>query len=124
MCIIVCPVNSPPKYNNPIVCYAAWITNKDKRRICASGGIATIMSEFIINKYKGVVFGSRYDSHMSPIITFANSINDVEKFKGSRYVQNVVGGETYREVKNFLKERKILFSFLTFFTFKSPPKSA
>ena len=44
-CIKSCPNNIKLEFYNPIGCHAAWIKNKEKRRICASGGIASIFSE-------------------------------------------------------------------------------
>lgn len=109
-CKKACPNNYRLSRSYPFVCYASWISDKQKRRICASGGIATIMSEYVIKECNGVIFGSRYDNHLSPIITYTESEDELEKFKGSRYVQSVVGERTFKEVQEFLKlGRKVLF---------------
>ena len=110
LCINVCPVNNAPIFNYPIVCYASWITDNDKRRICASGGIGTIMSEYVIEQQKGIVFGSRYDNDFKPIMTHTDNSVDLEKFKGSRYVQSIVRSDTYKDVLDHLKVgKKVLF---------------
>lgn len=109
LCVKVCPNNVDLHFNYPIQCYASWITDSDKRRICASGGIGTIISEYTI-KNGGIVFGSRYDENLQPVITYTESLEDLEYFKGSRYVQSLIGNETLKEVQVFLKTgRKVLF---------------
>lgn len=67
------------------------------------------MSEYVI-KHGGVVFGSRYDSELTPIMTYTEKIDELERFKGSRYVQSLVGNDTYKDVRIFLRSgRLVLF---------------
>lgn len=109
-CQKACPNNNNLVYNYPKLCYASWITDEKKRRICASGGIGTIMSEYIIRVRDGVLFGSRYDDDFTPIMTYTDDISELEKYKGSRYVQSIVGSHTFNEVKYFLENnRSVLF---------------
>ena len=109
-CEKACPNNNERFFNKPIICYASWITDKKKRSICASGGIATIMSEYIIKYCNGVVFGSRYDNDFEPIISYTEKAEELERFKGSRYVQSKIGENTYRQALAFLKEgKKVVF---------------
>ncbi len=108
-CRKVCPNNVSFDFKYPSACYASWITDKEKRRICASGGIGTTMSEYVIRN-GGVVFGSRYNESLVPIMTFTERLEELEHFKGSRYVQSLVGNDTYKQVKNFLlDDRQVLF---------------
>lgn len=109
-CSKACPNNNDMLLNRPITCYASWITDKKKRCICASGGIGTILSEYVIKKRNGVVFGSRYDKHLNPIMSFTDNVEELEKFKGSRYVQSIVGENTLKDVLAFLKSgREVIF---------------
>ena len=105
LCQKTCPNNREIAFRYPSHCYAAWITNKEKRKICATGGIGTELSEFVI-KHGGIIFGSRYDEKLNPIITWTDNITELERFKGSRYVQSKVGEETYKQVKEFLRTGK------------------
>ena len=108
-CRKVCPNKVSFDFKYPSACYASWITDKEKRRICASGGIGTTMSEYVIRN-GGVVFGSRYNESLVPIMTFTERLEELEHFKGSRYVQSLVGNDTYKQVKNFLlDDRQVLF---------------
>ena len=110
LCKKVCPNNSCVQFDYPSHCYASWITDTEKRKICASGGMATIMSEYIIKFKKGVVFGTKYDHDMEPITTYAETVEELEYFKGSKYVQSTIGPDTFRKVKEFLKKgRYVLY---------------
>lgn len=109
LCYRSCPNNIKLTFSYPLKCYASWIKDTKKRRICASGGIGTIMSEYVI-QHGGVVFGSRYDANLTPIITYAETLEELEYFKGSRYVQSLIGNETYKQAKAFLRSgRLVLF---------------
>ena len=105
LCQKTCPNNRERKYSYPNHCYAAWLDNKKEREICASGGIATVISKYILGK-GGVLFGSRYDQLLNPVITWTDQLKDIEAYKGSRYVQSKVGNDTFRQVKQFLSEGK------------------
>ena len=109
LCVRSCPNNVELEFNYPLKCYASWVTDKEKRRICASGGIGTALSEYVI-RHGGVVFGSRYDDKMFPVMSYAETLDELECYKGSRYVQSVVGGDTFHKVKHFLvNDRLVLF---------------
>ena len=107
LCIKSCPNNIDIAFNYPISCFAAWNENNCQRKICASGGLATIMAEYVLN-HKGVLFGSRYNKQMIPIMMYTENIDELEYFKGSRYVQSLVGKETFLKVREFLKESRLV----------------
>ena len=109
-CIKTCPNNNSREGVWPIKCYASWITDKAKRSLCASGGIGTILGEYVILYKHGVVYGTAYDEDFTPRVTYTETLEGLEKFKGSKYVQSIVGGNTYKEVREFLKKgRFVLF---------------
>lgn len=107
LCVSSCPNNKELEFHYPIECFASWITDVAKRKICASGGIGTIIGEYVL-KNGGILFGSRYDDNLRPIMTWTDNFSDIEKFKGSRYVQSYVGDHTFREVKKFLQSERIV----------------
>lgn len=107
-CINVCPNNKQITYSYPKKCLASWITDKKKRLICASGGLGTIMSEYVIKHKKGVVYGTKYDDDLTPVTTFTEDLNSLELFKGSKYVQSIVGKETFISVKNHLRQGRFV----------------
>lgn len=108
LCAKICPSNNPPEYNYPSKCYAAWITDNDKRCICASGGLGTILSEYVIKFKNGVVFGTAYDDNLIPVTTYTETLEGLEKFKGSKYVQSIVGNTILKEMKSFLEKSRLV----------------
>ena len=102
VCARSCPNNTLPEFFMPKACYAAWITDKPKRKKCASGGIGTIFGEHAIREKGGVVFGTAYDANLEPYTTWTEDLEGLERFKGSKYVQSIVGDSTFQKVKSFL----------------------
>lgn len=106
LCHKICPSNNPPQLKSNLSCYAAWSKNATRARECASGGLATEFSSFVVEN-GGAVFGTLYGEN-----DFAFSSSDetsFENFKGSKYVQ-VNTGDIYKSVKAALKDgRKALF---------------
>lgn len=110
LCQKRCPNNNPNKFNQAGHCFAAWILDNEKRAECASGGVATMLSEYVVTEKKGVVFGTAYDANMIPRVTWVDALEGVEKLKGSKYVKSVVGADTFKKVLEFLDEdRYVLF---------------
>jgi len=101
-CARSCPNNISLEFFMPKACYAAWIIDKSKRGKCASGGLGTFIGEHTIHEKGGVVFGTEYDENMEPRTTWTDSIEGLERFKGSKYVQSVVGGSIFRKIRTFL----------------------
>ena len=51
------------------------------------------------------VCGCIWDEHFIAKHIISNSVNNLEKMQGSKYVQSDVG-ETYKEIISYLKQRK------------------
>lgn len=87
------------------------IMNKDEEVInkSSSGGVFTALYEKIIGE-GGYVVGVRYDENMRAIYDIVNTIEECEKFRGSKYVSASI--ENVRnKVKEKLEEgKKVLFS--------------
>lgn len=89
--------------------YVCYNTNEKSRENSSSGGIFILLCEEIINK-NGVVFGAAFDEKFSVRHCYAETLEECEKFKGSKYVQSQIGN-TYAEAKKFLEQGKmVLFS--------------
>lgn len=101
-CIKSCPNNNVLDFHYPNHCYASWVADDKMRRICASGGIGSIMSEYIIKHEKGKVYGTQYNSNLEPHTVGGNTEADIERFKGSKYVQSVVG-DAFKDIKADLR---------------------
>lgn len=108
-CKLVCPeVNSREKNDNPTV-YAAWAKQKDIRENSTSGGIFSIIATKVLEA-DGVVFGAMFDENFKVVHSYVTEIEDLVKFRGSKYVQSFIGG-SLKKVEAFLQEGKmVLFS--------------
>lgn len=108
LCINSCPNNKTPEYNTPMASYVA--TAKDSKEVLTStsAGIASVFARHIILS-GGVVYGScGWDcQHIHHIRV--DSLEDIEKLKGSKYVQSAIE-DTFTHVKDDLaKGIKVLF---------------
>lgn len=109
ICEKVCPVINQKLPSEPIKTYAA--KNKDEivRLQSSSGGIFTLLATKTINN-GGVVFGAKFDEQWKVVHDYVETIEDLAKFRGSKYVQSRIN-DNYIKVEQFLKQgRKVLFS--------------
>lgn len=109
LCEKVCNELHPYEKSEPIHVFAAINKDEDIRLRSSSGGIFYLLAEKIIRE-SGVVFGARFDENWQVYIDYAEDLDGVEAFLGSKYVQARIG-DAYKEVKHFLTQgRKVLFS--------------
>ena len=109
LCEKVCNELNPYEKRDPKQVFAAINKNIDVRLKSSSGGIFYILAEKTI-KEGGVVFGALFDADWQVFITYAEDLERVESFMGSKYVQARIEN-AYKDVKKFLLEgRKVLFS--------------
>lgn len=109
LCEKVCPVLNQSEGHEPVAVYAAKNPNEEIRMQSSSGGIFTMLAERIIDE-GGVVFGACWDKDWNVVHDYAESKEDIAKFRGSKYVQSNIG-ETFKQTETFLIEgRKVLFS--------------
>ncbi|OQB14343.1 MAG: NADH dehydrogenase subunit I [Firmicutes bacterium ADurb.Bin193] len=109
LCIKVCPIINKKTVKNEPKAFAC--TNKDDavRMESSSGGIFTLLAEEVIDS-GGVVFGAGFDGDFNVIHSSADKKEELEKFRGSKYVQSKIGDE-YKKAKEYLnKGVKVLFS--------------
>ena len=109
LCEKVCPVlNSKPE-RKPLHVYAAINKNEEIRAKSASGGMFTLIAQRVIDE-GGVVFGVKFDEHWNVVFGYTETIEGLEAFRRSKYVQAWVG-ESYKQAKSFLDTgRKVLFT--------------
>lgn len=107
-CTKSCPVLNESEYHITDECYAAWTKNENDRKNCASGGIGTAISRYVIDN-DGVVFGTYFNDDAELIFDYADTQEQLERFKSSKYVQAYIG-YSYKKVKEFLRQgRLVLF---------------
>ena len=110
-CRRVCP-NVDEKYISLLnpkaeVCYAAARKELQKQPRVASGGIATfLMEKAFLAGWK--VFGTALDQEMIIEVKELKSLDEMEMFQGSRYVQSNVG-DSFKKIKEAVKQGRTLF---------------
>jgi coenzyme F420-reducing hydrogenase beta subunit len=93
----------------PLSVYAAKNPEERIRRESSSGGIFTALAERIIAE-GGVVFGARFNETWEVVHGYTETTEGLSAFRGSKYVQSIIG-DTYRQAGTFLEQgRKVLFS--------------
>lgn len=85
------------------------VINYEDRKKSSSGGAFSMFARYVLEK-GGVVFGAAYDPF--PILKHIviESPKDLDRLRGSKYVQSEIG-DTYKQVKELLKtDRMILYT--------------
>jgi len=109
LCEKVCPILLPYNLRKPLTQVAAINPDETVRKESSSGGIFTMLAENVIRK-GGVVFGVRFDEKWQAVFDYADTIEGLSAFRGSKYLQARVG-KSFVEVKEFLQQgREVLFS--------------
>lgn len=117
LCEKVCPVLNPfpirkffPDERKTPMTYAAKSKDENIREESSSGGIFTELAEAVIRD-DGVVFGVRWnDDFQSAVFDYTETADGLSVFRGSKYLQAVVG-DAYKKVRRFLmRNRKVLFT--------------
>jgi Pyruvate/2-oxoacid:ferredoxin oxidoreductase delta subunit len=112
-CRDVCPIlNVPDKkdfYERPAA-YAAWNLDEYVRRASTSGGVFSVLAEYVLAK-KGVIFGAAFEDDFRSVRHIAvESSNELDKLRGSKYVQSSTIG-VFGKIRTFLAAgREVLFT--------------
>lgn len=88
--------------------FVATYDNDKILRHSSSGGMFTALSEIILND-GGIIFGAGFDKNWRVSHTSAQTLDELENLRGSKYVQSQIG-DVYRKVRAALKTKKVLFS--------------
>lgn len=107
LCEKVCPIINKT-LDTPKRQKAYLVQHKNKRilRESTSGGAFTAIAEYVIN-HGGIVFGAAFDKNFKVIHTYAENIDDLAKFRNSKYVQSDTG-DTFRQVRSLLKAGRLV----------------
>lgn len=111
LCNDVCPVIDDSYQNllrQPLATYAAWSNEKQIVWKSSSGGLFTAIAEWVLTN-NGVVYGAAFDGNFLVKHQRVDRIDDLEKLRGSKYVQSCIG-DNFISVRNDLKQdRWVLF---------------
>lgn len=109
LCEKVCPIINEKEERIPQNVYALKNKNESVRIESSSGGIFSILAESVL-KQCGVVYGAVFDEKWNVVHSRIESIKDLQKLRGSKYVQSYIG-DSFKAVRNDLKNgKKVLFS--------------
>lgn len=110
LCEKVCPIlNSVKRSDSKKIAYASMNKDEQVRIKSSSGGIFSILAEYII-KNNGVVYGAGFDEDFNINHKRILVSTDLDLLRGSKYVQSSIGN-IYRQVKNDLDSNKsVLFT--------------
>lgn len=109
LCEKTCPVNHPKDLLIPIAAYAAVSRDYDDLMTSSSGGASSVMASKIL-KQGGIVYGCVQENYRDIRHQRIDSLTDIHKLKGSKYVQSNIG-YIYKDVLADLKRGvPVLFS--------------
>lgn len=109
ICDKVCPMHRTNESIKPLATYAATNPDEYVRSQSSSGGIFSLLAEYVI-KCGGVVFGAAFNENWEVVHSYTGTIDGIAKFRGSKYVQSRIG-TSYADAERFLKAgRNVLFS--------------
>lgn len=109
LCEKACPIINRNAKRKPIDNLAIRNNDEQIRAKSSSGGIFYLLAKQTIED-GGVVFGARFDDRWNVVIDYADTLQGVEAFMGSKYVQASVG-DAYITAKKFLRQGlKVLFT--------------
>ena len=108
LCETVCPVISKESLQVKDLekAYVVQHRKKDILRESTSGGAFSAIAEYVIN-HDGVVFGAAFDSHFNVVHTSSQTIEELAKFRNSKYVQSNLG-DTFCQIRTLLSKGKMV----------------
>ena len=87
ICYKKCPANNDVELEKVKRVYAAQRKNKESLKQSSSGGIAALLSEYVIEN-GGVVYGCAFDKNLKALHIRCTDKKELEELKGSKYVQS------------------------------------
>lgn len=109
-CEKVCPVIQKPTLGSfSEASFAAYSKNEQIRKCSSSGGVFSVLAQIVL-KHNGVVFGAAFDDEFQVHHIRVESVKDLEKLRGSKYVQSRIE-KTFKDAKEILESgREVYFS--------------
>ncbi|WP_242941688.1 Coenzyme F420 hydrogenase/dehydrogenase, beta subunit C-terminal domain [Parasporobacterium paucivorans] len=88
-------------------CYAAFSKNETNRLNSSSGGIFDLIARFFLGN-NDYIAGACFDEKFSLNHIITNKVEDLEKLKGSKYIQSNINF-LYCEIRDALPANKVMF---------------
>ena len=105
-CEKVCPGRITKQIHTNTETFVGYCTDEEIRKQSSSGGIFSVVAEWIIQQ-KGVVFGAAFDDNFEVHHIAIETKAELEKLRGSKYVQSRLEN-VYLEVKQYLEMKRIV----------------
>lgn len=107
LCEKVCPIiNKPNSSLYEKKSYAVFNKNEKIRLESSSGGIFSLLAEYVINNH-GNVYGAVFDEDFNVKHVKINILQDINLLRGSKYVQSRIN-DIFKSIKFDLKNNKIV----------------
>lgn len=107
LCYSVCPNHTRVEQRQPITWHQGWRLQEDERQKSSSGGAAAAVSEAFIRS--GGVVCSCVQTDDGFGFSLAETLQDLDAFRGSRYVKSSLKG-VYRKIRKCIQDgRRVLF---------------
>ena len=109
VCDSVCPLKTDLFHEKQKTFYKAISRNRETLKGSSSGGVAHELAIAVINQ-GGIVYGAAWNritqrlEHMK-----ASVLEDLYVFQGSKYIQSIITPEMYKDIKDNLKKKIVLF---------------
>lgn len=107
LCKKICPVLNKPEQHTPIKVYGAY--SKEEMVHSASGGIAYNIAKETIES-GGVVYGAAYSDNLQVKIIKVDSVEDLTKIQGTKYVQADMTGVIENVLTDLISQLPVLFT--------------
>ena len=111
LCMVICPVLAvkPVDKIELKTVYAAWTKDSDLLKNSTSGGVFSELARDVLDQ-GGVVFGAAYDDQMVVRHVGIEKWEDLDRLRGSKYVQSSIG-ETFTQARDLIESgRRVLYS--------------
>ncbi len=110
LCLKTCPSDVSMQMYDNLEVYAATGKNKAMVEKSSSGGAFVLFAQYVIEKLNGYVCGAVLENGLTLKHKIVNTMNDVQKMQGSKYIQSDMG-DCFEVIINLLKNGKyVLFS--------------
>ncbi len=108
LCEKVCPIINNQTNGKDMPDTAYIVRNNDPEIVknSSSGGAVTAFCEEILNQ-NGIIFGAAYDKDFNVYHSSAETVQDLSKFRTSKYVQSDLGN-TFSDIKKWLDSGRIV----------------
>ena len=109
LCLKVCPIKNPKYENSKTPQTHAYMADDKTREKSSSGGAFFVIAKYFIEN-NAYVSGAVWKDDYSVEHIVSNKIEDIEKMRGSKYLQSTIG-TTYKKIQKLLNaNEKVLFT--------------